>query len=415
MQLSRVVASARGATAGALRAQTGGLSATFWWLWGGTLVNRLGNFVVPFLALYVTLGLGRSPEYAGLVLACAGAGSALGAISGGWLADRAGRRATLVGSLVAAAVAMLALGWVRGTVGVATLAGLVGATSNATRPAISAAVADVVAAADRVRAYGLNYWAANLGFMVAPVVSGLLAAVSWRALFVADAVTSLVAAAVLWVQVPETSPDRSTQAAEESAPAGMIDVLRDRTFLVLMALHVVWASLLLQFSATLPIAMATDGLGSAAYGAVMAFGGGAVVLLQLPVTRLVRDSPASAVLAGGTLVTGIGFGLTGLAHGPVAYAATVLVWSVGEIAYVSVVSAMVADLAPVALRGRYQGMYTLAWSAAAVIGPGVGGVVLGRLGGGWLWGGCAVLGVLAGLGQLAAAGSRQHRLAAVTA
>lgn len=187
MQLSRVVASARGATAGALRAQTGGLSATFWWLWGGTLVNRLGNFVVPFLALYVTLGLGRSPEYAGLVLACAGAGSALGAISGGWLADRAGRRATLVGSLVAAAVAMLALGWVRGTVGVATLAGLVGATSNATRPAISAAVADVVAAADRVRAYGLNYWAANLGFMVAPVVSGLLAAVSWRALFVADA------------------------------------------------------------------------------------------------------------------------------------------------------------------------------------------------------------------------------------
>jgi len=415
MRPSRLVASARGATVGAVRAQTGGLSPTFWWLWGGTLVNRLGNFVVPFLALYVTLGLGRSAEYAGLVLACAGAGSALGAISGGWLADRAGRRATLVGSLVAAAAAMLALGWVRRTVGVAVLAALVGATSHATRPAISAMVADVVAAGDRVRAYGLNYWAANLGFMVAPVVSGLLAAVSWRALFVADAVTSLVAAALLWVKVPETAPDRSKEGAAELVPAAMIDVLRDRTFLMLLGLHVVWASLLLQFSATLPIAMATDGLGSAAYGAVMAFGGGAVVLLQLPITRLVRDSPASAVLAGGTLVTGIGFGLTGLAHGLVPYAATVLVWSVGEIAYVSVVSAMVADLAPVSLRGRYQGMYTLAWSAAAVIGPGVGGLVLGRLGGGWLWGGCAVAGALAALGQLGSAGGRRERLTAVSA
>ncbi len=414
MHPSRLVASARGATVGALRGQTSGLSATFWWLWGGTLVNRIGNFVVPFLALYVTVGLGRSPEYAGLVLASAGVGSALGAVSGGWLSDRAGRRVTLVGSLVAAAVAMLALSWVRGTAGVAVLAAVVGATSNATRPAISAVVADVVPSADRVRAYGLNYWAANLGFMVAPVVSGLLAAVSWEALFIADAVTSLVAAAVLWVKVPETAPQRLHDPAETAAPVGMADVLRDRTLLTFLGLHVVWASLLLQFSATLPIAMAADGLGAAAYGLVMAFGGAAVVVLQLPVTRLVREFPASAVLAGGTLVTGVGFGLTGLAHAPAAYAATVLVWSIGEIGYVSVANALVADLSPLALRGRYQGMYTLAWSAAAVIGPGAGGLVLGRLGPGWLWGGCVAAGAAAALGQLGAAGARERRLAAVT-
>lgn len=412
MHPCRLFASARGATAGAVRAQTGGLSPTFWWLWWGTLVNRLGNFVVPFLALYVTLELGRSPEYAGLVLACAGVGSAVGALSGGWLADRAGRRVTLAGSLVATAAAMLALSEFRGTAGVAVLAAVVGATSNATRPAISAVVADVVPTADRVRAFGLHYWAANLGFMVAPVVSGLLAAVSWEALFIADAVTSLIAAAVLWVKVPETAPLRSNDPAA-SAPARMADVLQDRTFLTLLGLHVVWASLLLQFSATLPLAMAADGLGSAAYGVVMAFGGAAVVVLQLPVTRLVRDFPASAVLAGGTLVTGVGFGLTGLAHTSSAYAATVLVWSLGEIAYVSVANAMVADLSPLALRGRYQGMYTLAWSAAAVIGPGVGGLVLGRLGAGWLWGGCVVAGAMAALGQLGSAGARRERLAAV--
>jgi hypothetical protein len=32
----------------------GGLPRAFWFLWTGTLVNRLGTMVLPFLALYLT-------------------------------------------------------------------------------------------------------------------------------------------------------------------------------------------------------------------------------------------------------------------------------------------------------------------------------------------------------------------------
>ncbi|MCW2994359.1 MAG: major facilitator transporter, partial [Conexibacter sp.] len=53
----------------------GGLPRTFWWLWLGVLVNRVGTVVQPFLALYLTTGRHLSVAGAGAVVAVTGAGS----------------------------------------------------------------------------------------------------------------------------------------------------------------------------------------------------------------------------------------------------------------------------------------------------------------------------------------------------
>ena len=37
-----------------LKSLTEGLPSTYWLLWTGTLINRLGGFVIPFLTLYLT-------------------------------------------------------------------------------------------------------------------------------------------------------------------------------------------------------------------------------------------------------------------------------------------------------------------------------------------------------------------------
>lgn len=66
-----------------IRDTTGGLPAAFWYLWAGTLINRLGSFVLIFLAIYLTKGRGFSDAQAGLVLGLAGAGGAVGTLSGG--------------------------------------------------------------------------------------------------------------------------------------------------------------------------------------------------------------------------------------------------------------------------------------------------------------------------------------------
>src|SRR5215469_2695468 len=76
------------------RRAAGGLPRPFWVLWAGTLVNRLGTFVEPFLALYLTGTRHLSLAEAGAVLAAYGAGSVPSQLIGGSLSDRIGRRAT---------------------------------------------------------------------------------------------------------------------------------------------------------------------------------------------------------------------------------------------------------------------------------------------------------------------------------
>src|SRR5688572_3954785 len=91
------------AAPGRWAATAGGLPRTFWFLWAGSFVNRLGGAVGPFLALYLTGSRGVGTAEAGLVLTAFGLGSSLAGPVGGVLADRVGRRPTMLASLVGAA------------------------------------------------------------------------------------------------------------------------------------------------------------------------------------------------------------------------------------------------------------------------------------------------------------------------
>jgi MFS family permease len=59
---------------------------------------------------------------------------------------------------------------------------------------------------NRPRAYGLIYWAINLGASVAALIGRTLAAYSYRALFTVDAVTTVLYGVLAWYALPETRP-----------------------------------------------------------------------------------------------------------------------------------------------------------------------------------------------------------------
>jgi MFS family permease len=138
-----------------------------------------------------------------------------------------------------------------------------------------------------------------------------------------------------------------------------------------------------------------------------------VVIQPLTVAWLARRD-ASRVLAAGMGVVGLGFGLTAFAGSTPVFAATVLVWTVGEVLFAAVSSAIMADLAPAHLRGRYGGLYGTAFSVAALLGPLGGSWLLGI--GTWLpWVTSAVLCALSGAGALALAPAvRRRRREALT-
>ena len=66
----------------------------------GTIINRLGGFVVPFLSLYLTSQRGIPSARRDLIVALFGAGSFAAQLAGGELADRLGRRPVLLLSLL---------------------------------------------------------------------------------------------------------------------------------------------------------------------------------------------------------------------------------------------------------------------------------------------------------------------------
>src|SRR5437879_5248083 len=167
------------------------LPRTYWVLWAGMLVNRLGGFVVAFLALYLTQQRGFTPERAGAIVSLWGAGALVSGLIGGALADRIGRRATMVAALILGALAMLHMGAARSPAHIAVAAFLLGLTGDMYRPAVSAAVADLVPPEQRTRAYGYLYWAVNLGFACAASLAGVLARRSYWLLFAGDAGTTL--------------------------------------------------------------------------------------------------------------------------------------------------------------------------------------------------------------------------------
>jgi MFS family permease len=386
-----------------LHTRVGGLPRAFWALWAGSFVNRLGTMVEPFLAFYLTGVRGLSLAATGAVLALFGLGSVVSQMLGGVLADRVGRRATLTGGMVATAGAMLALGYVTATPVVVGVVFVLGVTIDIYRPAAQALVADLVGPADRARAYGLLFWAINLGFAVAMVLGGTLAHAGFSRLFWVDALTCAVFAALVWRAVPETRVRRA-----DRPQGGFGDVLRDRVAVASVLIVFGYAFVYLQAYSTLPLAMGRAGLPPSAYGLAMAVNGIGIVLIQPLTAAWLNRRDASRVLAAGMGVVGLGFGLTALADSTPVFAATVLVWTVGEVLFAAVSSAIIADLAPPHLRGRYGGLYGMAFSVAALLGPVGGSRLLGI--GAWLpWVTCAVLCVVSGAGALAIAPAVRRR------
>ncbi|MER8185678.1 MFS transporter [Kitasatospora sp. NPDC094015] len=378
----------------------GGLPRQFWWLWTSTLVNRLGGFVVTFLALYLTVDRGYPPSYAGLVAGLFGLGSAIAALGGGVLADRLGRRPTLVAAQLATAASTAVLGFVDGPVAIAVVAFLVGLAGNASRPAISAMIADLVPAEDRVRAYALNYWAINIGFGVSAAAAGLIAAHGYLLLFLLDAFSTLVCALVVFVRIPETRPERSAAARAEPQP-GLGRVFRDGRFMALVAVNLLLAVVVQQGSTTLAVDMGAAGISTTGYGLVIGLNGLLIVLLQLPMGRLMEGRDRTALLVVSALLTGWGFGLTALAGSSAGFFAfTVAVWTIGEIMAAPIMMGLVAEFAPAEARGRYQGVYSLSWSLAAFLGPAAGGYLLEHAGSAAVWVSCGVCGTAAAAGFL---------------
>jgi len=382
------------------------LPRTFWWLWSGALISSLATFVFPFLALYLT-ARGFDAQKTGLLVSLLGVGAIAAGPVAGTIADRFGRRPAVLFALIGSAVAAAFLGFVREPALIAPGVLLFGLCASMGYPAINATVADILPAAEVQRGYGLLYWANNLGIGISALVGGMLASKSWLGLFLADAATTLLFAAIVFRRVPESRP----QASAGAAPRGWSALLADRALVGFLAATFAFMLVFWQFQFALPIAMARDGLGTAPYGRVVAVNCILILLTQPFVTRVVQKFDEGIVLATGAVFLGAGYGAYAFCSTAMQYFLATLVWSVGEVTGLPAASALVAKLAPEDLRGRYQGAFSFCMSLAMTIAPILGGAVIDRAGMRAWWGVCLCLGLLSAVAHLALGAARRARTA----
>lgn len=387
------------------------LPRSFWFLWIGTVINRLGSFAVPFLMLYFTTQLAISPGTAALMVSVLGAGSFVSQLVGGELTDRLGRRPVMLLSFFVTPVAMVLLGLVRETALIVGAMFVLGFFMDLYRPAVSAAVTDLVPAEKRTRAFGYIYWAINIGAALAPIAAGFMASYNYFLLFLGDALTTFAFGLVVLFKIPETQPVEAANAARVSPSERIRQLRREPVLLALAMLTLLFGIIYSQGHVTLPIAMADAGLLPADFGIASAVNGALIVLVTLQSIRFIEKWPHFLAMGIAAVLLGVGFGLTEFANTLSFFSLTVVIWTLGEIIGATITPVIISELAPVEKRGLYQGINGSAWGLAFFVGPAISGFIYETYGSQALWGGCFVLGVLLFFGYLALSLPARRRMA----
>ncbi len=388
-----------------------GLPPTYWLIWSGTLINRLGGFVIPFLTLYLTAQREIPVSQAALMVSFFGAGSFLAQLTGGELTDRLGRRPVMLMSFFITPIFMIMLGLARDLALISICTLIVGFFMDLYRPAVGAAIADLVPPEARIRAYGYNYWAINLGAAVAPIVAGLIADYNYLILFVADAITTAAFGLIVFFGIRETRPVQAHHISHVSLGERISQLRRAPILLIFSLITLFFGIIYMQGNVTLPLDMQAHGLSARDYGFAIAVNGFLIILVTIPVSNMAAKWPRFETVAVAAVLMGLGFGFTALATNLPLFALSVVLWTLGEIAGTSVSPTIIADLSPVELRGVYQGIFGAAWGLSYFLGPLAGGWVYEHWGSNTLWVSCLILGFVIALCYLALSAPARRQMA----
>lgn len=373
------------------------LPREFWVLFAGTFVNRVGTFVAPFLALYLSQERALPPVEIGLVIGSYGVGLVFAGPIGGLSSDVRGRRFTMVAALMLSAGGMFALGFAQSTIAISFWAFWVGICGEMYRPAVSAVIADLVQPDRHKQAFGLLYWVMNLGVAIGAVLAGFFAEIGYILLFIGDALTTVASAALIFWMIKETRPAKGLSSSEVRM-SRLIVPLKDARLMLFVFLSLGIYLVYIQHGTTLPLDMQLSGISARNYGMLIAINALLVVCFQPLFARIFSHvSPGLAMALAATL-TGVGFGAIGFARSVPMYALSIAIWTAGEMIMSPVAPAVVASLSPTELRGLYQGTYQLSWGLAVCAGPLIGSEIFGSFSPGTLWLSCLALGLLSGLG-----------------
>ncbi|WP_433427904.1 MFS transporter [Nonomuraea sp. CA-141351] len=391
------------------------LPRTVWWLVLARAVNRLGAFSLGFLTVLITTEFGVGAVAAGSISAAFGVATIPSRLLGGVLADRFGRRRTIVAGLAGCALAQAGIAVSENLVLLAGFAVLLGLVFEIYEPPSQAMIADAVRPAQQAQAFSLFNTAMAVGGMGAGLIAAGLGRWDLRWLFVVDAATCVACAIVVRLVLPAdrsarrpsgdilalTRPDHrspSVPSQAEGAAAVAGPAWRDRSLLVLLASGTFFALIYMQVMMALPLALVQRGLPAADAGLLSAVSAVVMVVCQ-PLLRWTAALSHHAAMTAGYLLLAAGLAGYAVAGGLPGHLVATMVWSAGDSLMFGRSYAMVAGIAPEDARGRYLSIFGISWGFATVLAPLCSTQLLERAGPSGLWSALAIACLLLAIAQ----------------
>jgi dipeptide/tripeptide permease len=364
-------------------------------------------------------GLGFREQSVGFLQSIVYAATYVLPILGGALADRYGYRRMLLVAFSLLAAGYFAAGHAS-TYGLVFLALLVMATgSGLFKPIISGTVARTTDESNSALGFGIYYWMINLGAFLAPLVVSVLKGFSWRYVFVASALyTGLMLLPTLFVfRDPQgvgggngLRSERDSLAGAEGGPRGVrrstprndkslrevllgaAEVLADARFMLMIVVYSgFWVLYFQNFGSVLwylrdfvdraPVSAAVTsllrGLGlpwTFTFDAehVTVVNAGTIILLQVLVSRLVKDWKALPTMVTGMALGAAGFLLLASSRSAWVLVLGISVFSIGEMTAHPKYYSFVGQVAPADRKAVYMGYAFLYGVFGSLLGSSLG-------------------------------------------
>jgi len=377
--------------------------SAFWVLTLATFIDMLGSFLLyPFYALYITGRFGVGMIEVGYLFSIFSVGNILGNVIGGALADKYGRRAMILIGLIVSGIGSVLLGLVDNLNTFYILAAFLGLIGNFGGPARQAMVADLLPNEKQTKGFGIIRVAFNISAVIGPLLGGVIATRSFMLLFIADAVSSIITAVIVYFVIPETKPQRHDNESQETVIKTLIgykNVIKDWKFMLFLGVSAITVLVYMQMNSTLSVFLRdVHGFPEQGFGYILSMNAIMVVFFQFWITKKVSKYAPMKMMAFGTIFLMIGFGMYGFISEPYLFFIAMGIITVGEMIVFPLGQSTAASFAPEDKRGRYMAVYAFQWSIPNMFGVLGAGLIWVNIGPNWVWYLAGILSLISTIG-----------------
>ena len=343
-----------------------------------TVVNRVGDFVGPFLSLLLSQKMGFTPAQTGFAVSLNAASSMVGPLIGGKLTDIFGSKRTRVLFQMLHAFSFFSAAFIKNGIILISILAIAAFFAGMSAPSSSTMIMENTQEQHRKSAYSLLYISINIGFSVAPLLAGLLYYRNPSLIFIGDAATSVVSALLIAIFVPKSTTNQSSKSSSKSNDISTFRILAQNqgivAILAVIALNFIAFS---QTSYALPLTAqkVLGEFGPGAYSHMLTFNALLCIILTPVITMKTRELKASTAIAFNSILFAIGFGLYSVTSGYSAFMSATLIWTTGEIIGAVNTDIYIANTAPETHRGRINALPPLMRRAGYITGPIIGGYI----------------------------------------